>query len=757
MTLRADEQTIQALAPVGGMQPGEAARLTLGRKFLLVFAALGLVGLGNWRVVESALSRLEGATSQVNVIGSIRWISQKVQADTLGMAHGKGGRQAVEAELDRLDGTIRVLADGGERFGLAVREPSQVVRDAIEPLRLAARDYRAAVARTLDRLSARQDIAAELDALAAGAGRLWTTADGIAAALSAQIADIEKDARRQFHLLALLDLGILLAALAALRIQILRPLRALTAASRRFARGHFAERVGNGASDEIGELGRAFDRMAGEIERDIRRIASDRDTLAKAQHDLRMLSRAVEHSPSAVSITDTAGRIEYVNPKFTEISGYSREEAVGRNIGFLKSGQTPDEVYADLWQALAAGREWRGVLLNRKKGGALFRVDTRISPLADEGGRTTHFITIQEDVTERQRAAEALRLSQELFRMTFDSAAVGIALYDLAGRFLLANGALRETLGYGEEALLHMSLPEITHPDDRARDADLERQVLEGSRRRYAAEKRLIHREGHVVWVVLSVALVRDRDDAPMHYIGQIVDITPRKTMEQELIASRADLRTLAAHHDAVREEERKRIALEIHDELGQLLTALKMDISLLRMHSGADPAVVRRTDDMRELVEKTIGVVRQVASNLRPAALNLGIVPALEWLVEDFGRRTGIAYELNLFGDGIELDDARATAVFRIVQESLTNVMRHAAAAMVAVTLGRDGDALLLEVRDDGCGFDLEAARRGPSFGLRGIRERVRGLGGALSVDSGPGRGTALSIRLPRAGEGRA
>jgi signal transduction histidine kinase len=127
-------------------------------------------------------------------------------------------------------------------------------------------------------------------------------------------------------------------------------------------------------------------------------------------------------------------------------------------------------------------------------------------------------------------------------------------------------------------------------------------------------------------------------------------------------------LRELAAYRDAVREEERKRIALEIHDELGQLLTALKMDISLLRMQFETNAEIGKKTADMRELVEKTIGVVRQVATNLRPAALNLGIVPALEWLVEDFGQRTGIAYELNLSG-GDRADDVRRPPSSRIVR----------------------------------------------------------------------------------------
>lgn len=757
MTMNAEEQTIQAIAPVEGETAGRMAHLTLSKKFLLVFAALGLVGLGNWLVIESTLSRIKGSTTQVNIVGSIRWISQKVQADTMRLAYGRGERESVEAQLGRLDEVIRVLENGGEYLGLVVREPSEFVRASIEPLRLAARDYRTDVTRALDRLAARRDISSDLDELQADGNYLLSSADRLAAALSVQIADIEKEATRNLYLLALVDLAILLVALAAVRVQVVRPLRALAASSRRFARGNFNERVGIASADEIGDLARAFDRMAGNIERDIRRIARDRDALEKAQHGLRKLSRAVEYSPASVVITDTAGRIEYVNPKFTDVTGYASEEALGRNIGFLKSGETPRELYEDLWRAIGSGREWRGELLNRKKNGELFREDTRISPLTDERGRTTHYISIKEDVTERQRAAEELRVSKELFQTTFDSAAVGITLYDLTGRFLLANRALCETLGYSQEELLRKSLPEITHPDDLAKAAELERRVLDGKLARCQIERRCFHRQGHVVWVVLSVALVRDQAQAPLYFIGQILDISARKAMEQELIESRSQLRELAAHHDAVREEERKRIALEIHDELGQLLTALKMDISLLRMQFGTDAEIAKKTADMRELVEKTIGVVRQVASNLRPAALNLGIVPALEWLVEDFGQRTGIAYELNLSGGEIILDDTRATAVFRIVQESLTNVMRHAAASSVSVSLKRDEAALHLAVQDDGRGFDYEAARHSPSFGLLGIRERVRVLGGTLSVDSGTGRGTTVSIHIPHASERQA
>lgn len=233
--------------------------------------------------------------------------------------------------------------------------------------------------------------------------------------------------------------------------------------------------------------------------------------------------------------------------------------------------------------------------------------------------------------------------------------------------------------------------------------------------------------------------------------VGTLQDITERKRIEQELLASREQLRELSGHLEAAREEERKRIALEIHDELGQLLTALKMDVSLLRMKIAGNHAAEQKADEMRELVERTIGMVRHVASHLRPAALNYGIVSALEWLTEDFGRRRHAHCRLTVEGPEPQLDDAVATAVFRIVQESLTNAARHARAARVTVSLSNRPDGLLLCVSDDGQGFEVAAALQGDSYGLLGMRERARMIGGSLNIDSQRSNGTTVSIDIPR------
>ena len=230
-------------------------------------------------------------------------------------------------------------------------------------------------------------------------------------------------------------------------------------------------------------------------------------------------------------------------------------------------------------------------------------------------------------------------------------------------------------------------------------------------------------------------------------------EITERRRMAQELLESRQQLRDLAAHGEAAMEQERKRIAREIHDEQGSLLTALKMDLTLLRRELGdAPPAIGQRLDTMHHLVEEAVRVMRQVASQLRPAVLNLGILPALEWLTEEFRQRTGIACHL-LAGDDIPLDDSRATTLFRIVQESLTNVTRHAEASQVDIGLSLEAEHIRLEIADNGKGFELHQVSSN-SFGLLGMGERLEALGGKLHIDTAPGRGTRLHITIPLAEE---
>ncbi|MBS0352869.1 MAG: PAS domain S-box protein [Proteobacteria bacterium] len=349
-----------------------------------------------------------------------------------------------------------------------------------------------------------------------------------------------------------------------------------------------------------------------------------------------------------------------------------------------------------------------------------------------------------------RRAKEEMRLSKEFFQSTFDAAAVGMAVADFDGRYMKVNQAMCEFVGYSEAELLGMSYHDITHPDDLADNVSARALMLDGKLPKFQMEKRYVRKDGRVVWALMVVSEIVDKNGRMIASVGQMLDIDSQKQAEQALLESRRQLRELSHHQKTLLEQERKHIAREIHDELGQRLTALKMDISLLRIGFGHNPELFRMAERMRELAEGTIDVVRQIASNLRPAALDLGLVPAIEWLLDDLQRRSEICCRLYVGDDELTMDEARATVVFRLVQESLTNIARHARARHVEVSLKRENERLRLNVSDDGCGFDPQAADKLRSFGLLGMRERVLALEGTLVLDSSPGRGTTVSIELP-------
>ena len=228
------------------------------------------------------------------------------------------------------------------------------------------------------------------------------------------------------------------------------------------------------------------------------------------------------------------------------------------------------------------------------------------------------------------------------------------------------------------------------------------------------------------------------------------LEVLERKRIEQELILSREQLRARSAHLEAIREEERKHIAMEIHDELGQLLTATKMDLSLLRYNLSDQEQSLKKIHSIIELVEKTIIVVRNISSRLRPGALNLGIVAALEWLADNFNQHNTIYCETDIHCDDITIEDIPATIIFRIAQESLTNVMRHASASRVVIKLTRNENTLELHIKDNGKGFDINTINKSLSQGLFGIQERARLINASLCIDSKIDQGTHIIMHIP-------
>lgn len=257
--------------------------------------------------------------------------------------------------------------------------------------------------------------------------------------------------------------------------------------------------------------------------------------------------------------------------------------------------------------------------------------------------------------------------------------------------------------------------------------------------------------DGMVVSSAVHVVAERGPDGQVTGVLAIGHDITEVQSARRALEQSHEQLHELAARLDSAQEDERKSIARELHDELGQLLTMLRLDISMIRLEFGkGNPALQERVTKLEEMVDRNIRAVREIVTALRPSALDMGIVPALEWLADEFVGHAEIPCKLRVDED-IRIDGHRATAIFRIVQESLTNIVRHAEAKQVNILLERNNTDYVLQVRDDGCGFDVSDIARKSAFGLVGLRERVHGLGGKIDVASRLGQGTVLTVHIPQ------
>jgi len=231
---------------------------------------------------------------------------------------------------------------------------------------------------------------------------------------------------------------------------------------------------------------------------------------------------------------------------------------------------------------------------------------------------------------------------------------------------------------------------------------------------------------------------------------GMMTNITESKLEQMEVRQSRARLAELSAHTDRVKEQERTRIAREIHDELGGNLTAIKMALAMLAARlDDADPALREKTDYVDALVDRTIDAVHRISLDLRPALLDLGLVAALEWQVKEFEKQAGVPSAFCANQRDIALDNDQATALFRIAQEALTNIAKHANATRVTVKLARLRHHVSLKITDNGRGIRQADRAKAASFGLRGMAERARALGGTLTLSHAAGGGTVVAIKI--------
>ncbi|WP_170942226.1 PAS domain-containing sensor histidine kinase [Noviherbaspirillum denitrificans] len=352
------------------------------------------------------------------------------------------------------------------------------------------------------------------------------------------------------------------------------------------------------------------------------------------------------------------------------------------------------------------------------------------------------------DISDRKQAELSLIESEERFRLMADSAPVLIWITGPQRDYLWFNRMWLDFTGRPLEDELGDGWTDGIHPDDIPACINAHAAAFR-SRHPFTLEYRLRNRNGQYHTMLAHGVPRLSPLGRFLGYIGTCTDITERKKMEDALQHSREMLRHLVSHQERVREDERKRIARELHDDLGQNLLALRIDVAMLHDRTRTHSRLNDRVRLALSHIDATMKAVRAAINNLRPTVLDLGLNAAIEWQVQDFQRRSGIQCELHM-EDDIILDDNRATALFRILQESLNNVIRHAKASHVEISLATVNGKLYLQVADNGIGIYPDCRRKANSFGLIGIEERIIALGGDLDIESDPRDGTTLTVSIP-------
>jgi PAS domain S-box-containing protein len=518
-------------------------------------------------------------------------------------------------------------------------------------------------------------------------------------------------------------------------------------------------------------LKRAYDELEHRIEERTLELVRTNENLkqevedrSRAEEELKRtkeyLENVIDNSVDAIGIVDRHGRFILWNRRAAEIYGYGFDELTGKTAFELY----PDA--AELDRMLARLRR-DGVVREyeiamKKKDGSIVPMDISIS-LLKEDGRTIGSVCVARDLSERKKnEMELKRARDELSRYSRDlerqvrertRAITSVLRYtpavvylkDRRSRYKLVNPRFEELFGVKNEEIQGKSDHDI-FPREVADQFFAHDLMVLREGRALQVEERVQLSDGLHTYLSVKFPIYNDWG-APEGLCGISTDITELKKAQEQL-------RLLSGSIMAGQEKERTAIARELHDELGQILTAMRMDaVWLSERLRERDSQVAGRAATMCGLIDKTIDEVRRLATRLRPGMLDdFGLIDALDWFTKDFAKRTGIVCNFSHLNIP-EVDDLVATAAYRIAQEALTNVARHSFATQVKILLEAKNGLLTLEVKDNGRGFNPRGLADSDCLGLAGMRERASLVGGSLELQSGPGKGTRVYFRLPLTG----
>jgi PAS domain S-box-containing protein len=468
---------------------------------------------------------------------------------------------------------------------------------------------------------------------------------------------------------------------------------------------------------------------------------------ARLEENETRLRAIIDAEPECVKVLDGSGHVLTMNPAgLAMVEADTPEQIVGQDVLRVVAPEY-QKAFTDLSRRVFAGET--GTLEFEIIGfkGTRRWLETHAVPLRGLQGQIHSLLGITRDITKRKLAEQALRDSQERLQLVARATNDAVWDWDLVTDDLWWGDGFPKMFGYGPEEIEQSveSWSNRLHPDDRERVLTGIRAAINGGEVFWSDEYRFRRKDGDYAEIYDRGYVIHDINRRPVRMVGSMMEVSERKRTESRL-------RNLAARLEAIREEERTRIAREIHDEVGQALTALKMDLAWLAKKIQARGTPVRRKlVGMEGVIDATMDALHRILAELRPGVLDdLGLPAAIRWLGDEFKRRTEITCTVHMTGGEPGLASGQATAVFRILQEALTNVARHAKARRVEIRLHVLPTAFELVVTDDGRGITTEELQATGTLGILGMRERAITWHGRVTVHGEPGRGTTVRVFMP-------
>ena len=454
----------------------------------------------------------------------------------------------------------------------------------------------------------------------------------------------------------------------------------------------------------------------------------------------------VEQASDAIFITDTSGRFITVNTSACQLSQYSEEELLNMTIydfAIIEDIQKEPFHFNELQQGKTVITER---IVKRKEGIPIY-VEINAKLLSD--GRLLTFVR---DISERKKIEEQAKLLTQQLLKAEEIAQFGFLDWNLITNDLVLSPQINIIYGISEDVInVAEFISKVAHPEDKSFINENLELAIKGIKA-YNIDHRIIRTDGTIRWLNARGELTRDVSGNPVRLLGTILDITESKLAEEKLKTYNDQLKELTTHMINIREEERKRIGREIHDELGQQLTAIKMDVAWIDKKVPDKTALLKnKLKNVIALLDGSNHSIRRILSELRPGILDdHGLLDAIKWLGSQFTGNTGIPVKFTTEETEIKLSEPVATCIFRVYQEAFTNITRYAHAGKVSTSLSVIDETIIVTIEDNGKGFDITSLQTKKSFGILGMKERVVSLNGKFELVSSPGKGTKITISLP-------